>query len=288
VILSGPQEQALRAGLRELKSFDSNASAMLSYVLHEADRDSFDALNLYYTTFVSGGAQVDLWPGSNHTPVAFEDRARYVRMVLYTRLNESSAAMQAIRFGLRSVVPSTAPCWSSVRLFGGDGLSEFLPCPSGPFHVLRAEDLELLVVGAPEVDLALLKTHTTYKNTPADGSAPIIQWFWQVLEEYSPEDRARFLQFAWGRARLPANFTSQHQRMTINVVDLPAAWKAKFPAHVGGVAAGASEPTLEDAASLRLPKSQTCFFILDLPAFPSLAILRHKLTIALECLDINF
>jgi len=57
---------------------------------------------------------------------------------------------------------------------------------------------------------------------------------------------------------------------------------------VGGVAAGAPEPTLEDAASLRLPKSQTCFFILDLPAFPSLAILRHKLTIALECLDINF
>jgi len=293
-ILAGPHEQALRSGLRLLKSFDANAAGMLSYVLRETDPESFAALGLQWTTFLSGGALVDLFPGGNKREIAFEERTRYVRLVLHARLNESSAAMQAIRFGLRSVIPSTLPCWSVTPLFGrGDCLSEFLPFPSGPLHVLTASDLELLVAGVPDIDLALLRSRTVYKGTAADGSAPLIQWFWQVLEEWSPADRAKFLQFAWGRARLPANFASERQHMTINVVELPSSWRARWPTRVAAVGGDNATPppplpSVADAASLRLPKSQTCFFIVDMPAFPSLDILRHKLTLALDCTDINF
>jgi hypothetical protein len=260
-LLSGSQEQALHNGLRELKSIDANASNLLSYILNESDRDAFDALSLHYTTFLSGGTTlVDLVPGGSHRAVQYEERVQYVRLVLYTRLNESCAAMQAIRFGMRSIIPSTSLCPTSTRLFGGDSLAEFLPSPSGALHLLRAEELELLVVGSPEVDLTLLKAHTQYKNCSADSE--IIRHFWTVLDEYSPEDRSRFLQFVWGRSRLPGNFGigSTHQHMTINVIELPGWWRQAHPINHNNTI-NTPPITLEQASGLRLPKSQTCQFI---------------------------
>jgi E3 ubiquitin-protein ligase HERC2 len=36
-----------------------------------------------------------------------------------------------------------------------------------------------------------------------DANAPLITWFWDVLEEFSNEERSLFLRFVWGRTRLP-------------------------------------------------------------------------------------
>lgn len=36
-----------------------------------------------------------------------------------------------------------------------------------------------------------------------DANAPLIMWFWDVLEEFSNEERSLFLRFVWGRTRLP-------------------------------------------------------------------------------------
>ena len=41
----------------------------------------------------------------------------------------------------------------------------------------------------------------TYKGV--ESSAPLIQWFWQVMEEFSNVERSLFLRFVWGRTRLP-------------------------------------------------------------------------------------
>ena len=41
----------------------------------------------------------------------------------------------------------------------------------------------------------------TYKGV--EPSAPLIQWFWEVMESFSNTERSLFLRFVWGRTRLP-------------------------------------------------------------------------------------
>ena len=49
--------------------------------------------------------------------------------------------------------------------------------------------------------LSALTQVATYKGV--ESSAPLIQWFWQVMEEFSNVERSLFLRFVWGRTRLP-------------------------------------------------------------------------------------
>ena len=36
-----------------------------------------------------------------------------------------------------------------------------------------------------------------------ESSAPLVTWFWDVMEEFSLAERSLFLRFVWGRTRLP-------------------------------------------------------------------------------------
>ena len=36
-----------------------------------------------------------------------------------------------------------------------------------------------------------------------ESSAPLVTWFWEVMEEFSLAERSLFLRFVWGRTRLP-------------------------------------------------------------------------------------
>lgn len=55
--------------------------------------------------------------------------------------------------------------------------------------------------GSPDIPLHLLKSVATYKGV--EPSAPLIQWFWEVMESFSNTERSLFLRFVWGRTRLP-------------------------------------------------------------------------------------
>ena len=57
------------------------------------------------------------------------------------------------------------------------------------------------VCGSPDIPLNLLKSVATYKGI--DAAAPLVQWFWEVMEEFSNSERSLFLRFVWGRTRLP-------------------------------------------------------------------------------------
>lgn len=38
------------------------------------------------------------------------------------------------------------------------------------------------------------------------GTTPnekLVQWFWEVMEEFTNQERSLFLRFVWGRTRLP-------------------------------------------------------------------------------------
>lgn len=57
------------------------------------------------------------------------------------------------------------------------------------------------ICGSPDIPLNLLKSVATYKGI--DVSAALIQWFWDVMEEFTNTERSLFLRFVWGRTRLP-------------------------------------------------------------------------------------
>lgn len=77
-----------------------------------------------------------------------------------------------------------------------------------------------------------------------DSSAPLIQWFWEVMEEFTNQERSLFLRFVWGRTRLPRTIADFRGRdFVIQILD-----KYTPPDHF-------------------LPESYTCFFLLKMPRY---------------------
>lgn len=58
--------------------------------------------------------------------------------------------------------------------------------------------LLFLLCGPPAVDD--LRTNTEYSGY--SNASPVIQWFWEVVQGFSKEDKARFLQFVTGTSKV--------------------------------------------------------------------------------------
>ena len=50
-----------------------------------------------------------------------------------------------------------------------------------------------------------LKANTEYSGYSI--ASPVIQWFWEIVQGFSKEDKARFLQFVTGTSKLFAEST---------------------------------------------------------------------------------
>jgi len=235
-----------------LASFDANAAFLLKFQSAqglELSEAEFDALELTYTAALSDGhSSVELIPNGRLERVLWRDRNLYAKMVIMARLRESELQMQVVRSGLSSVLSTT--------------------CAANCLTLLSPADLESLVCGERLVNLAQLKEHTVYTPKQYSASHPYIRWFWSVLEEFSEEERSKFLQFAWARPRLPSDAADYMRgagkayRMLVCVVD------------------GRSDAPL--------PTSETCFFNVKIPRYSSREVLLRKLRLAIQCRSITF
>ena len=115
------------------------------------------------------------------------------------------------------------------------------------------EEVEMMVVGSPTIDLALLRSVTEYSGCRADDKH--VKFFWQALKEFTHEERTAFLRFTWGRTRLPLN-------------------KDQFPQRFKLQSFSKSPP------DSYYPIAHTCFFSLELPAYTTLEICKEKLRYA--------
>lgn len=114
-----------------------------------------------------------------------------------------------------------------------------------------------MVCGSPDIPLNLLKSVATYKGI--DATAPLVQWFWEVMEEFSNNERSLFLRFVWGRTRLPRTIADFRGRdFVLQVLD-----KYNPPDQF-------------------LPESYTCFFLLKMPRYSCKEILQEKLKYAIH------
>ena len=79
-----------------------------------------------------------------------------------------------------------------------DGLYDLVPAHL--ISIFSPTELELLICGLPDVDIADMKCNTEYQGFRA--SDPIIQWFWETLESFNRAERALFVQFVTGTSKV--------------------------------------------------------------------------------------
>lgn len=74
--------------------------------------------------------------------------------------------------------------------------------PQAVLDLLTWQELEKKVCGDPEVTVDALRKLTRFEDfEPSDTR---VQYFWEALNNFTNEDRSRFLRFVTGRSRLPA------------------------------------------------------------------------------------
>ncbi|KAL1556169.1 E3 ubiquitin-protein ligase upl1 [Salvia divinorum] len=138
-----------------------------------------------------------------------------------------------------------------------DGFNELVPREL--ISIFNDKELELLISGLPEIDLADLKANTEY--TGYTSASNVVQWFWEVVEAFNKEDMARLLQFVTGTSKVPLEGFKALQGIS---------GPQKFQIHK---AYGAPE---------RLPSAHTCFNQLDLPEYSSKEQLQGRLLLAIH------
>ena len=69
--------------------------------------------------------------------------------------------------------------------------------PREALQVFTHAELELLISGLPDIDVADLKRHTLY-GSGLSASARLVQWFWRAVDAMSRQDVAALVQFVTG------------------------------------------------------------------------------------------
>nr|XP_036669384.1 E3 ubiquitin-protein ligase Smurf1 [Drosophila suzukii] len=139
-------------------------------------------------------------------------------------------------------------------------------CELIPSHLLRPFDereLELVIGGISSIDVNDWRNNTRLKHCTNETTQ--VLWFWQVVESYSSEMRARLLQFVTGSSRVPLQGFRALQGST------GAVGPRLFTIHLTA-----------DVPTQNLPKAHTCFNRIDLPPYETYQLLCDKLTQAVE------
>ncbi|XP_053688822.1 probable E3 ubiquitin-protein ligase HERC2 isoform X2 [Sabethes cyaneus] len=196
----------------------------------EDDPKAFASMELPFSTPSAKGHEVPL--STRFTKITPDNRKEYVKLALHYRIHEFDEQVKAVR----------------------DGMSKVIPVPL--LSLFSAVELQAMVCGSPDIPLCLLKTVATYKGV--ESTASLVQWFWEVMEEFTNQERSLFLRFVWGRTRLPRTIADFRGRdFVLQVLD-----KYNPPDHF-------------------LPESYTCFFLLKMPRYSCKAVLQEKLKYAI-------
>mmetsp|Transcript_1737 Transcript_1737/g.4074 ORF Transcript_1737/g.4074 Transcript_1737/m.4074 type:complete len:796 (+) Transcript_1737:247-2634(+) len=211
--------------------------------------EDVEYLYLDFTTAsrVFGETQmVELKPGGADIEVTNENREQYlhllVKFILFDRLAPQLAMLLK---GFYEVVPAHL------------------------ISIFDYQELELLMCGLPNIDVDDWRENTMYRGAyqQKGDRHQVIQWFWEVMGEFSQEQRAKFLQFATGTSRVPVQGFSALQSSD-GVLKL-------F--------------TIDSIPQDKLfPRSHTCFNRIDLPIYPNKQTLKRYILQALSLEAVGF
>jgi len=187
-------------------------------------QDDFGTMKLH--ELKSGGAKV---------PVSNQNKEEYIRLITEFKMTTAiKDQIKAFNEGFHELVNQ-------------DLISIFTP-----------SELELLISGLPDIDVEDLRKNTNYRGYTVDS--PVIQWFWQVVNEFAQEEKALLLQFVTGTSKVPLDGFKGLIGMS---------GPQKFQIH-------------KCYEQDRLPSAHTCFNQLDLPQYSNKEDLKKYLHLALR------
>jgi other hect domain ubiquitin protein ligase E3 len=218
----------------DLMLIDESLCGTLKYFSECTKEDLERDIDETFTTFLSDKTKVPLKEGGENIKVSIENRDEYIGLVEKKRLNESNRQLAAIRRGLSDLIP--------LQLL----------------DLCTWQDLEWKVCGKPNIDINLLRRHTTCSGVSSD--APHISYFWNTLFELNQQDRRGFLRFAWAQERLPVN-DEEFERTKTRMMIKPFL--------------GLTDP------NSAFPKADTCFFNIMLPEYTTQRVLKERLLYAI-------
>ncbi|KPI93022.1 E3 ubiquitin-protein ligase SMURF2 [Papilio xuthus] len=221
--------------LRDIRDVDPELHRSLSWMLENSIAGVIDTTFSVECASFGAVRSVELRPGGAVETVTDANKRDYVRLYVAHRFTRGAERQWlALQRGLADIVPPQL------------------------LRPLSPKDLQPLLAGRADLDPVDWRRHTRLKHVASD--APIVNWFWEIVEEFDPEMRARLLQFVTGSRRIPL---------------------AGFRALQGST--GAAAPKLftlhlvADASPDSLPKAHTCFNRLDLPPYPTKEKMHDKL-----------
>ena len=196
----------------------------------EIDDIEAERQNLRFVVKNSHGETVELFQGGSGVNVTKERVSEYSQMCKKMRLKEMKRQLDWLRNGVRQFFPANA------------------------MVLLSPWELELIVCGDNAVPVSELKKHCKYNKHDV-----LSEWLWQVLEEFSPEERMLFIKFATGRMGLPPAGSRWHS-------DLSIVW---VPSNI------------KNDADMPLPTAVTCLSAIRIPRYTTKEWMAKKIRAAI-------
>ena len=229
---------ARMAAVSELASLDPVfANTLLS--IRSMTPEEVEALELDFTidsVSPSTGRvrSFELVPGGAGVPVTAENRLEYIAAVAHFRLNvEILVQSKAFFDGLECVIPR-----GCLRMFSPDELQRIISGARGPINI---EDW---------------KRNTVYSGGYDEDSQSVV-WFWEIVEQLTPEDQAALLHFCTSCSRPPL----------LGFARLEPKFAIKKDRGQGN----------------RLPSASTCINLLRLPEVKTREQMKKNLEIIIKC-----
>ncbi|KAM6186532.1 E3 ubiquitin-protein ligase HACE1 isoform 1-T1 [Rhynchocyon petersi] len=224
---------------QDVASIDPEYAKNLQWILDNDISDLGLELTFSVETDVFGAMEeVPLKLGGGSILVTQNNKAEYVQLVTELRMT-------------RAIQPQINAFLQGFHMF----------IPPSLIQLFDEYELELLLSGMPEIDVSDWMKNTEY-TSGYDREDPVIQWFWEVVEDITQEERVLLLQFVTGSSRVPhggfANIMGGSGLQNFTIAAVPY-------------------------TSNLLPTSSTCINMLKLPEYPSKEILKDRLLVALHC-----
>ena len=150
------------------------------------------------------------------------------------RLNESNSQIISIIKGINKIIPMSV------------------------LQYFTWEEMERLVCGKKTVDIELLEKNTII-SPELEAKNYLVKWVWEIVKEFSEEERIQFVKFCYAQERLPYSQEEYDQKQ----IQFTIKFNANFS---------------KDG----LPRADTCFFFLILPDYSSKEIMKKMISIAIK------
>ncbi|DBA05159.1 TPA: hypothetical protein N0F65_005009 [Lagenidium giganteum] len=221
----------------DLEFFDNEVYKSLQWM---KENDGVDALALDFSVTnrkLDGEVEtIDLKENGRNIEVTDENKHEYIYLRLrYIMLDSFAEQLQHLMAGIFEVIPQEL------------------------ILVFDYQELELVLCGVPSIDVDDWKAHTQVSDELPEE---LLGWFWEIVESFTDEERARLLQFTTGSSRVPVQgfkaLTSYDGRIchfTLKAVPYP-----------------------ENA----YPRAHTCFNRIDLPLYKTKKELEEVLSLVIN------